>query len=70
MCIVLCGKVLHSGIFYFETDKFIVLLNNASIEADLGPLKSIKEQHIEPELEILVLRKSKDYTIKFLGDLL
>jgi hypothetical protein len=48
------------GFLYMEDSRFVVLLNNLAIEkADLGPLRSIRHDHIDPEADILILPRGQ-----------
>jgi hypothetical protein len=53
-------------LLYFENEHSVVLLNNVTEEADLGPLKSIRRRHIEPEADVSIFpRKEVDEIVLF-----
>ena len=51
---ILRGKEEHLGLLYLRNDRVIVMINNVRDAADLGPLKSFRSQHCEPEADIKV----------------
>jgi hypothetical protein len=55
------------GFLYMEDSRFVVLLNNVAVErADLGPLQSIRHEHIDPEADILILPRGQVRAIDML----
>jgi len=40
---------------YIRNERFVVLLNNVRSGADLGALKAEREDHIEPEADLLII---------------
>jgi hypothetical protein len=66
--VVRAGAVMHMGLLLFETNKFIVLLNNMVEGADVGPLRSVRTEQFEPECDVLVLPRSAGMTMEFLRD--
>ncbi len=59
ICAVSDGQFKHIGYLYMENERVIVLLNNIVEKADLGPLQSIRNVHIEPEADILILPRGQ-----------
>ena len=68
-CVVSSDKASHVGALYLATDSVLVLLNNINSQADLGPLKSVRNVHIEPEVDILILPKTGSYAVDFLEEI-
>ena len=44
-----------SGFLFMRNDRFLILLNNLSQGADLGPFRSVRDKQIYPEADILVI---------------
>ena len=63
-CVVIDGQFKHVGFLYMKNERVIVLLNNIVEKADLGPLQSIRNVHIEPEADILILPRGQIEMIK------
>jgi hypothetical protein len=64
--VVNVGEMEHIGLLLFETTEFIVLINNVVTGADVGPLRPIRTEQIEPECDVLVLPRAPGMTVKFL----
>jgi hypothetical protein len=62
------GSIRHLGRLLFKTAEFIVLINNWVDGTDVGPLKTIRRRHVEPECDVTVLPRSPDMTVEFLRD--
>ena len=45
---------LVAGFLYLQTDRIVVLLGTVTASADLGPLKTCRTHHIEPECSVFV----------------
>jgi hypothetical protein len=54
-CEVAAGNVKHAGLLLFKNANVVVLLNHLRRLADLGPLKRIRDEHVFPEAEIVVI---------------
>jgi hypothetical protein len=52
------------GFLFMRNDRFLVLLNNLSQEADLGPLRSVRDKQIHPEADILVIPAKDVKTVR------
>jgi hypothetical protein len=60
------GGTQHAGALLFETSDFIVLLNNMIDTTDVGPLRLVRSEHIEPECDVLVLPRTPSMSVKIL----
>lgn len=58
------GNVRYVGCLLFQSREFIVLLNNMGKGTDVGPLRPIRDEHIEPECDVLVLPRSPGMTVE------
>ncbi len=45
---------MSAGFLYMKNERVVVLLNNVVSTADLGPLKSVRRNHVDPEAYIRV----------------
>jgi len=57
-CELHIGKYRIVGELFVETKHHYVLINDVRSGIDLGPLKSIKEKHIDPECSVSVFQKA------------
>jgi hypothetical protein len=64
--VVTDGRKTYVGFLLFKTSKFVVLLNNVLKATDVGPLRRIRKEQVEPECDIVVLPRSPDMTVEFL----
>lgn len=53
-CMIRTGREEHLGFLFLENERVVVIINNAREAAELGPLKSFRTQHCEPEADIKV----------------
>ncbi len=53
-CNVVVGKSEYMGFLYMRNEHVVVLLNNLVEKADLGPLRSIRHDYVEPKADILI----------------
>lgn len=49
-----------------DTPTHVVLLNSVCEDADLGPLKSFREEHIDPEADLHIIPKGEVRGVEFL----
>jgi hypothetical protein len=68
LVVVKAGEVMHTGFLLFKTSEFIVLINNMTKGTDVGPLRPIRKEQIEPECDVFVLPRSPGMTVEFLRD--
>ena len=52
------------GLLYFQTDDYVVLLNNVAGDAELGPLRSRRNIHLEPEANITIIPMESDMSVE------
>lgn len=52
--VVLVSGRISVGYLYMKNERVVVLINNVSSEADLGPLKPVRRKHVDPEANIRV----------------
>lgn len=64
--IVSRGRSRIIGGLYLKTDTHVVLLNNITASAYLGPVRARRDRHIEPEADVMVLPIDADTTIDYL----
>ncbi len=55
ICEVRTSSEVIIGMIYLATPRQFVLVNHLSSGADLGPLRTIRREHIEPEAFIQVI---------------
>jgi hypothetical protein len=59
----------HSiGLLYLENERVVVLLNHLMKKADLGPIKYVRNEHIEPEASITIIPRSQIEAIEILHE--
>jgi hypothetical protein len=54
------------GYLYFENERVVILLNNLIEKADLGPIKYVRNEHIEPEASIMIIPRNQVTAIEIL----
>jgi hypothetical protein len=57
--VVRYGRSRLIGALYLENERVVVVLNTVSSAADLGELKTIREEHVEPEADIWVFPRDQ-----------
>jgi hypothetical protein len=57
------------GYLYLENERFIVLLNNLVQKADLGPIKYVRNKHIEPEATMIIIPRDQVKAIEILQEI-
>ncbi len=58
-CCVHHSGGLSVGLLYIENERVVVLLNNLVEKADLGSIRFIRDEHIEPEASIIIIPRSQ-----------
>jgi hypothetical protein len=61
---VTSGRRIAYGYLYIVNDRVVVLLNNVSSKADLGPLRTKRTQHVEPEADVRIFPRSAVHHIE------
>ena len=56
------------GLLYLENERVVILLNNLIENADLGPIKSIRIEHIEPEASITIIPRDQVTAIEIMHE--
>jgi hypothetical protein len=59
ICCVFTEQWRYIGIDYLDNERVLVLLNNIVDRADLGPLQTVRHNHVEPEADILVIPREQ-----------
>jgi hypothetical protein len=60
------GRTVTAGLLYFQTASYVVLLNNMATKADLGPLRSRRDIHLEPEANITIIPKDSETKVELI----
>ena len=58
-CQITIGNHKRVGFLYFQNEHSVVLLNRVTEMADLGPLKSIRRRHNEPEADVWIFPRKE-----------
>jgi hypothetical protein len=67
-CVHHSDKWRSVGLLYLENERVIVLLNNLVEKADLGPIRYIRDEHIEPEASITIIPRAQVTAIEILNE--
>lgn len=62
-------KFKSIGLLYLENERFVILLNNLIKNTDLGPIKSISNDYVEPEASIMIIPHDQVTTIEILQEI-
>ncbi len=65
-CVHHNGKFKSIGLLYFENERVVILLNNLTNKADLGPIMDICNDYVEPEASIMIIPRDQVMTIEIL----
>jgi hypothetical protein len=67
-CVVRGKDFSTVGYLFMETPGHVVLLNNVREGLDLGPVKPVRTEHVDPEVYVRVIPKSMVDAIDFLEE--
>ena len=56
------------GVLFMRNERVVVLLNNLCVDADLGPLSSVRDHQIDPEADLYVIPADRVTQIRSLRD--
>ncbi len=65
-CVVRLKRGWIIGLLFMENERVVVILNDIRSAADLGPLKPIRREHIDPEANVWVLPRDQVEEIQIL----
>ncbi len=65
-CIVRTRRGWVAGMLYFQTRRHVILVNHISDRTDLGPLRRLRREHLEPEATVHVIPREDVQAIDIL----
>ncbi|GIK58511.1 MAG: hypothetical protein BroJett015_41740 [Chloroflexota bacterium] len=68
-CVHHNDKLKPVGLLYFENERVVILLNNLIEKAGLGPIKFVRNEHIEPESSIIIIPRNQVTAIEILQEI-
>ena len=64
------GRWSSIGLLYLENKRVVILLNHLVEKADLGPIKYVRNEHVEPEASIIIIPRNQVTAIEMLDETL
>jgi len=68
-CVHYNDKFKSIGFLYFKNDRVVILLNDLTNKANLGPIKDICNNYVEPEASIMIIPRDQVMDIEILQEI-